>query len=289
MGYQRFGIYVNGSREDIRELTERVAEALRDKGAMPYLLSDQAEEISGIERLTASTFLDTVELVLVIGGDGTFLRAVHLVGKAGIPMLGINKGHLGFLSELEEEEFFEAIDVILSGTLSTAPRMMIAADVYRKDKKIAEAVGLNDLVLNRNREENTMACEVYLGDALIDRYSGDGLIVATPTGSTGYSLSAGGPLIYPGTDCLLVTPICSHFLGSRAVIVPAMEAIDVLITRAEKPVYFVVDGGTQCELLEGDRLHMTRAAAKIDMVHVREHPFFEAVRNKLLDRNYRKW
>lgn len=289
MSYQQIGIYVNGSREDIRRLTTDVADALRAKGAIPYLPEGHVTPIEGIEALDLEVFLDTVDMVLVIGGDGTFLRAAGLVGTAGIPMLGINKGHLGFLSELEEEEFFESIDLILSGKLRHVPRMMISAIVERNGIPIGTATGLNDLVLNRNREENSMTCEVYLGEALIDRYSGDGLIVATPTGSTGYSLSAGGPLIYPGTDCLIVTPICSHFLGTRAVIVPADHAIDVVITRAERPVYFVADGGRPQELLEGDRLHVTRAETRIELLHVREHPFFEAVRNKLLNRDYRKW
>lgn len=288
MAIEHIGLYANSGREDIRALCAYVVDQLHERGVSVYAHRDAAIPLSTLPRLEAGTFLDTVDLLLVIGGDGTFLRAAHLVGVAGIPMLGINKGHLGFLSELEEEEFFRAIDDILAGKFNIEPRMMIAADVYRGDVCIGRVTGLNDLVINRNRDDNTIACEVFLGNALVDRYSGDGMIVATPTGSTGYSLSAGGPLIYPGTDCLIVNPICSHFLGTRSVIVPADDAIDVVITRSNDHAYFVADGVMAMELTVGDRLHVTRAKEEIRLVHVREHPFFEAVRNKLLNRDYRK-
>lgn len=285
---KHIGLYANSQREDIRELCTYVVDTLQQHGISVYAHSDAALPISTLSRLDAKEFNDTVDLLLVIGGDGTFLRAAHLVGVYGIPMLGINKGHLGFLSELEEEEFFRAINDILAGRYNIESRMMISAEVYRKNTYLGRVSGLNDLVINRNRDDNTIACEVFLGEALVDRYSGDGLIVATPTGSTGYSLSAGGPLIYPGTDCLIVNPICSHFLGTRSVIVPADDAIDVVITRSNHVTYFVADGVQAMELLEGDRLHVTRAKEEIHLVHVREHPFFEAVRNKLLNRDYRK-
>ncbi len=288
MAIKHIGLYANSQREDIRELCACVVDMLHERGVSVYAHQDAAIPVSTLPRLEAANFIDTVDLLLVIGGDGTFLRAAHLVGVYGIPMLGINKGHLGFLSELEEEEFFGAIDDILAGRFSIEPRMMISAEVYRKTAYMGRVSGLNDLVINRNRDDNTIACEVFLGDALVDRYSGDGMIVATPTGSTGYSLSAGGPLIYPGTDCLIVNPICSHFLGTRSVIVPADDAIDVVISRSNDVAYFVADGVLAMELSEGDRLHVTRAKEEIRLVHVREHPFFEAVRNKLLNRDYRK-
>lgn len=282
------GIYANSRREDVHRLCVRVADVLKERQVEVYTIINEEPRIGKEYAVNLETFRQKVQLLLVIGGDGTFLRGAKFVGDADIPLLGINKGHLGFLSEIEVEEFFKDIDRILSGKCTIEPRMMIEGTVTRGGKVISCGHALNELVIERQNRENTIGCEVYLGSALIDRYIGDGLIIATPTGSTGYSLSAGGPLIYPGTDCLIVTPICAHFLGTPAVIVPANQSIDVKITKCATSAYVNLDGVNAICLKRGDYVRVQRSDIETQMMHVRRHPFFEAVRNKLLNRNYRK-
>ena len=290
MTIKRIALYANITRLHTQQRTIEEIVLLLQKRDVEVVTSIQLpQNISHVKVQPEAWIQQHCQLVLVIGGDGTFLRAAHSLGVHGLPMLGINKGHLGFLSELEEDAFVQHLDSLIQGHFQIEKRMLIQAHIYRDQVKIGSAFGLNDLVINRHHNENSIDIEVYHGKSLIDRYSGDGLILATPTGSTGYALSAGGPLIYPGTDCLLVTPICSHFLGTRAVIVPATDTLDIKITRMQEKAYFVADGLACYDLLEGDYIHVERSKDMIQMVHLCEHPFFEAVRHKLLNRDYRKW
>lgn len=196
--------------------------------------------------------------------------------------MGINKGRLGFLSELEAKDFSQALDCLLVGSYELEARMMIHAALYRDNKCIAEGVGLNDITLNRDPIEVTLSCETYLAKEKIAAYLGDGLIVATPTGSTGYSLSVGGPLIYPGTDCFIITPIAPHSLGTRPVIVPAESEINVYLHEMTQKAYLFCDGRLVFEPKGRDRICLSRAKEAINLVHLRPHRFFETVSTKLL-------
>ena len=284
MQNQKIGLFING-RDEVKALAEEIIGVLHEKGKVAYLLREQAEELNLTSQdylLSEVDFLAQIELLVVIGGDGTFLKAAELVHKVGIPLLGINKGRLGFLSELEAKDFSQALDCLLVGSYELEARMMIHAALYRDNKCIAEGVGLNDITLNRDPIEVTLSCETYLAKEKIAAYLGDGLIVATPTGSTGYSLSVGGPLIYPGTDCFIITPIAPHSLGTRPVIVPAESEINVYLHEMTQKAYLFCDGRLVFELKGRDRISLSRAKEAINLVHLRPHRFFETVSTKLL-------
>lgn len=288
LGIKSVGLYANFEREGVQDLCDRIIAELSARNV--HIYATQASDVRNqkVERLERRALLKTVELILVIGGDGTFLHAATDLAGAAIPMLGINKGHLGFLSELEEDDFFPMLDRILTGDFSIERRMKITGSLIREGEIIAEMTGLNDVVINRDPLDNTIALDVFMGDALVDHYRGDGLIVATPTGSTGYSFSAGGPLIYPGTDCLIVNPICAHLMGVRSIIIPANASVDIYLTRGRAGAYLVADGVNPMRMQLGDHLHVERAPSTVQLVHMRKHPFFEAVHTKMLNTHERK-
>lgn len=281
MKISHIGLFIN-ERAKVKTLAERVSQLLLEKGAFVYLLEEQAsEDTKNATILDKATFLDTIDFLLVIGGDGTFLRGANLVALKNIPILGINKGRLGFLSELEDCDVKKAIDKVLLGEFDLEPRMMIHVSHFRNGECIGESSGLNDITINRNPMETTLYCEAYLLHEKIDEYLGDGLIVATPTGSTGYSMSVGGPLIYPGTDCFIITPIAPHNLGTRPVIVPADSRVHIYLTDDTKEAYLFCDGRLVGNMTSGDKIIVKQAREVIHLVHLRPHRFFETVRSKL--------
>lgn len=286
--HQAVGIFYNVKRQDTATIARHVATLFAQRNVTVYASDQLQANRAGVHYLPRPQFLQTITLMVVIGGDGTFLRAASVVRCAGIPMIGINQGNLGFLAELEVEEFEERMDQLICEEYGIEERMTIGGELYRNGARICQTVGLNDVTINRDPVENTLELDVYLEEQLIDSYQADGIIIATPTGSTGYSMSAGGPLIYPGTECLIVNPICAHVLGTNAIIVPAGANIEVHLTRSSKDAYLLTDGRYATHLRQGDTVRVYKAGLVTRIVQLEKHQFFETVRNKLLDRNYRR-
>ena len=281
MKNKAIGLFIN-ERIKVKFLAEEVAKLFLNKGVMVYLLEEQAKGVlMSATILPKEEFLATIDILVVIGGDGTFLRAANLVAKKEIPLLGLNKGRVGFLSELEDSDFPKEIDNLLLGNYELESRMMIDIALFRADKCIVRDIGLNDITINRNPFETTLFCVAYLGQEKIDTYLGDGLIIATSTGSTGYSLSVGGPLIYPGTDCFIISPIAPHSLDTRPVIIPADRQINIPFPQDVQEAYLFCDGRCLEKVLHGDRVVIKRAKETIDLVRLRPHRFFETVKAKL--------
>lgn len=286
--HQAVGMYYNIKREDTCAIAQYVAGLFQARQVDVFAGDQLQAQRAGIPYLPRPEFLERITLMVVIGGDGTFLRAATIVRNAQIPLIGINQGTLGFLAELEVEEFEEKLEQLIAGNYRTEARMTICGELYRDGARICQTVGLNDVTINRDPVENTLELDVYLEEQLVDSYQADGIIIATPTGSTGYSLSAGGPLIYPGTECLIVNPICAHVLGTNAIIVPAAGGIEIHLTRSSKDAYLLTDGRYATHLRQGDTVRVYKAETPTRIVQLEKHQFFETVRNKLLNRNYRR-
>lgn len=286
--HKAVGMYYNVNRGDIVEIAQQVADIFASQHVECYVSDKLLAACAGVRYLPEKEFLDTVTMMVVIGGDGTFLRAANIVREAGIPMVGINRGALGFLAEIEVEELAQNVKYLINEKYVIEERMTICADIYRDGRFLTRAVGLNDVCLNRDPVENTLELDVFMFNQLIDSYQADGIVIATPTGSTGYSMSAGGPLIYPGTECLIVNPICPHILGTNPVIVPDDSAIDVTLTHSTHDGYLMTDGRLVSNVRQGDTVRVYKGDETIRIIQVEEHQFFETVRHKLLDRNYRR-
>lgn len=220
------------------------------------------------------------DAIVVLGGDGTLLHMVPWAVKADIPMLAINAGRLGFLTEVEQDELDKALEAFCKGEYSIDERMLLQAQYGKGETQIA----LNDIVVSRGTYSKLITMNAYISDDLVGRYIGDGIIVSSPTGSTGYSLSAGGPIISPKLKCMVITPICPHSLQHRPVVVGAQEVVHLeLLCEADVPLLLIADGHEPVNLNHNDIVKVTRSNQTVKLIRLRPLAFFSLVRKKLLE------
>lgn len=226
----------------------------------------------------------TAELMIVLGGDGTLIRGVQKVAPFGIPVLGINTGHLGFLTTLESSDSFDHLSQILAGQFAVEERMMLQACVVRDGQRLCEMTALNDAVISKGPRARMVHLEVLVGQTQVARYPADGVIVSTPTGSTAYSLSAGGPIVEPTVDCLLVTPICPHTMSTRTLVLGGGEEVAIRVVSSPGEVGLSADGSDPFPLYPGDVVRVARAAYGARLVRLKDYRFYDVLRQKLADR-----
>jgi NAD+ kinase len=225
---------------------------------------------------------DQAELVVVLGGDGTLISVARFFSGRDVPILGINLGSLGFLTEITIEELYPRLELCLQGVPSVSARMMLMVTLIREGKPNETYHVLNDVVINKGALARIVDLETRVNNAFLTTYKADGLIVSTPTGSTGYSLSAGGPIIQPQMSCIVITPICPHTLTNRPIVVTDESIISVTITASfDEKVYLTLDGQVGIELQEGDSVEVSKALHKTSLVMSRSRDYFELLRTKL--------
>lgn len=274
------GLIINRYKEDIVEVALQAKFILNRHQVDVVAIGEEAEAM-GIEPVTEEEFQQRAQLVLVIGGDGTMLRAARAVFEQETPILGINQGHLGFLTEIEVDCLEESLVQFLEGEHDIEHRMMLTARVYRENECIAEVNALNDLVLTKGALSRIIKLELYLDGRIVERYYGDGLIFSTPTGSTGYSLSAGGPVVQPEIDLCIVSPICPHSLIARPLIFSPDHTLTVRFASNYAPAMLTVDGQNGVELKRGDWIEIEKAKYDTALVVLKKKNFFSVLRSKL--------
>lgn len=220
------------------------------------------------------------DIIIVFGGDGTLLSVARLVGDLGVPILGVNIGGLGFITELRRDEMRENINMIFSEPAYYEERIMLLADVHRGRKKIIEHNALNDIVLNKSALARMIELDIRINNHYVTTFRSDGLIVSTPTGSTAHSLSAGGPILYPTLETFLMTPICPHTLTSRPIVLPDSFVLDAGI-RSGDDVYLTLDGQAGYPLKANDKVRIRKADYKTKFLVLRDRDYFEILRTKL--------
>lgn len=221
------------------------------------------------------------DLVIVLGGDGTLLSAARAIGGSGTPLFAVNLGSLGFLTAITVDELYPQLEHTLRGEMQLAPRRMLRGELWRGGKKIAEHEALNDLVLTKQEIARMIELEVHSGDHFVCVYRADGLIVTTPTGSTAYSLSAGGPIVFPTVAGLCITPICPHMLTNRPVIVPDDMVIQVINRSDDDTTYLTIDGQVGELLKQDDTVVCRRSQWCVNLVTAPRMQFFDVLREKL--------
>jgi len=221
-----------------------------------------------------------VDLLIVLGGDGTLLSMARAVGDLGVPLLGVNLGGLGFLTATTLEEMFPALEAYLGGRMAIEERMLLAARVIRNGQPLCEYAALNDVVITKSAMSRIIDLSVSVEGRYATAYRADGLIISTPTGSTAYSLSAGGPILFPTMDAIVLTPICSHTLTNRPIVVPGTDRIEVTLL-ADQEVMATMDGQVGVGLREGDTVEIRKAASRIRLVRFPQKDFFSVLRTKL--------
>ncbi|MBO5352663.1 MAG: NAD(+)/NADH kinase [Lachnospiraceae bacterium] len=273
----KFCIIVNKDRDEQLELTRRVQEFLTGHGKN-YVV--RMESLDSADEAWEALPEDT-DCVIVLGGDGTLIRAANRLLEYDIPVFGINAGTLGYLTGVEASEAERGLERLCSGDFRVEKRMMLDSDI---NGQYVDTV-LNEVAVTRSGFSRLINLAVYVNGALLDVVSGDGLLVATPTGSTGYNLSAGGPVVKPETELILITPICPHSLSSREIVVSAEDEIAVEIHESrrgpEVEACATFDGRVARNLKPEDRIVIKRSKYTTKMVQLDERTFFEVLRSKL--------
>ncbi len=271
--YRRINIFTKASNE-AREFSRRLKNWLNS-----YAI--ESEVFENLAELEHENNMKNSDLLIVVGGDGSLLIATRRVAKFKLPVLGINLGRLGFLTELNADEAFEKLEEILSKPLCLSRRMMLRASLIRNGKKILEADVLNDVVVNKAILARIVDVAVYQGDTYITTYNGDGIIIATPNGSTAYALSAGGPIVYPMMEIFLVVPICPHTLTDRPLILPPFEPITIELVAEEKDAWLTLDGQEGTQLQYGDKIIVRQSPHYAYLVRTPNKNYFDILREKL--------
>ncbi|MGA2098511.1 MAG: NAD(+)/NADH kinase [Candidatus Acidiferrum sp.] len=221
------------------------------------------------------------EILLVLGGDGTLLAAARVAASRGIPILPVNMGSLGFLTSFTVEELYPALEETLAGRFSMSARVMLQVQLFRGKEMIDQQHVLNDAVVNKSALARMIELELSIEGDFVCRYRADGLVLATPTGSTAYSLSAGGPIVHPGVEAFIITPICPHTLTDRPVVVRDACCIDVTLTGSAESVFLTLDGQKGIPLASGDRISITRSPLSLNLIQPPKKSYFEILRSKL--------
>jgi len=279
---KRIGIVAKTDRQEARTVVPQLLEWCRARGLQPLCEKETAGLCPEAAVATAMRpeLPAQVDLLLVLGGDGTLLSMARLVGDLGVPILGVNLGGLGFLTALTVEELFPALEAYLSGGLVIEERMMLAAGVSRQGERLSEYVALNDMVITKSAMSRIIRLEVAIDGQLATGYRADGLIISTPTGSTAYGLSAGGPIVFPTMDAVVLTPICSHTLTNRPIVLPASQRIEVTLL-TDQDVMLTADGQVGFALKPLDTVEVRCAAARTRLLRFPQKHFFSVLRTKL--------
>ena len=280
---------------DIKPVACRVAHELRDKftnrgwevcltssfgGILEYSRPERPVCHTSIEQLTPPGFDKNVDFGIVLGGDGTVLAACRQVAPCGIPLLTINTGHMGFLTETFVNNIPEAIEKLIAQDYEIEERLMLAVRVFREDVLLWEALCLNEMVIHREPLTSMCHFEIQIGNHAPIDIAADGVIVSTPTGSTAYSLSAGGPVVAPGIPALQLIPICPHSLASRALVFSDTECVKVF-PATPNPMVMVVDGNGGCYIFPEDRIQIEKATYSARFIRLQSPEFFRVLREKL--------
>jgi len=276
------GIFANPHKSGSIPTLRALQAALGKVGIATLLDEETAALVGEPGGIPAAEFSTHVDLAAVIGGDGTMLHAVACLGDFQKPVAGINIGTLGFLTSCTDGELDEFAQAVAGGRFSTSVRTLLAATVHRSGHPAEEFTALNEITLARGETGRLISLRVMVNGELLNNYRADGMIVATPTGSTAYSLSAGGPLIAPGAAVFLITPICPHSLSQRALVLSDSCVIELSSQDPDsEPMLFTVDGRDSVHITPGDHIEVRKSDSSFHLLRLEERSFYEALRQKL--------
>lgn len=277
---RRIGIILKKGRSEALEILKDFIPWLESRGIESYLEPELASDLK-VKSVEKERMPSIVNLIVVFGGDGTMLSVARLAKGKNVPILGINLGGLGFITEINKDELFEAFELVLEGKYFIEERIMLDAFVYRQDTRIANFTVLNDVVINKGALARIIDLETYVNRGYVTKFKSDGLIISTPTGSTAYSLSAGGPILYPTLSCIIITPICPHTLTHRSIVLPDSCVIDVVLTSVSEDVVLTLDGQVGFSLHKDDRIEVSKSDFKTQVLVLPHRDYFQILRTKL--------
>ncbi|HEY3424546.1 MAG TPA: NAD(+)/NADH kinase [Negativicutes bacterium] len=276
------GLYPNTKKPSVSTVLGWMVQYFKERGVRVRIPCDAAREMD-YDDLSCPLELicKEIDLAITLGGDGTLLNTAREIAAAGVPICGINMGQLGFLTEVELPELSMALDKLIHGDYSIEERLMLDALIVRQGNIISISSALNDVVINKGGFSRMIKLKLYIDEELTANYPADGLIVATATGSTGYSLSAGGPIINPNLKVILLTPICPHTLHARSIIVSEDEEVKINMVSTHDDIMLTIDGQTFHSLLPDDEVVVRRSAFRAKFIHFSGKNYYETLRTKL--------
>ena len=276
---KNFFLFSNLVKDPGSVLTGKLMAYIEEKGGSSALYAtDRISNLSEDIPVPKGT-----ECILVLGGDGTFIEAVGALIHHELPFMGINLGNLGYLTECDSENMFRAIDRLMAEDYTIGNRMMLDGGVKREGERIHRSFSLNDVVISRSGDLQVIHFNLLVNGEYLNTYTADGIIISTPTGSTAYNLSAGGPILFPDGDLMVVTPICPHTLNTRSMVLPADVTVEIELLDREisaKPVV-AFDGGDVCELKPGDKVAIAKSELGCRLIKLNKVSFIETLRAKM--------
>ena len=284
---KRIGVVVKPHQPDALQTLCRLTEWLSQREIKlvggPEIERERIEHETGciVESIKEDALAKAVDLMLVLGGDGTMIATARMIGDIEVPVMGVNYGGLGYLAEFPIEELFSALEAILAGDYKIQERLMLAVELRRGEELITKNRVLNDVVVNKSALARIIEIEAYLNNQFLNRFRADGLIVSTPTGSTAYNLSAGGPIIFPSMNAIVITPICPFTLSNRPIVVPDDSVIEVRLMTENEEVALTLDGQVGFPLQAGDRALIRKSNATFNLVQPANRNYFDVLRDKL--------
>ncbi|MBI3014881.1 MAG: NAD(+)/NADH kinase [Candidatus Tectomicrobia bacterium] len=275
------GVIAKPSRENTRNVLETLLPWLRQRTRTILMDKDTAATVQEASPLSRSEVAQEAQLMLVLGGDGTFLSVARVIGERGTPILGVNLGSLGFLTEITLEDLYPTLEKVLAGDYRVEERLMLSAVLSGRDLDATHRLALNDVVINKGALARIIHLETHINQQFVTTFRADGLIVATPTGSTAYSLAAGGPIVYPTMDALVLSPICPHTVTNRPLVLPGDCVVEITLKTPSENVMVTLDGQVGFPIQHEDTLKVQRAQSRIRVVQPYRKNYFGILRTKL--------
>ncbi len=278
---KRIAILTKPKFSEVKPTLEELVGWLRDQGKEVLLYSKTASLIGESAQLEKKQIAAQADLMLVLGGDGTMLNAARMVEEHQVPILGINMGGLGFLTEVSLDQLYPSLEKIFAGEYRLEDRLMLRANHQRHGEQVAQATVLNDVVVSKGTLARMIELQITIDGHFVAKLRGDGLIISTPTGSTAYSLAAGGPILYPSMQGLILTPICPHTLTHRPLLVPSTSSLEVSLHSHDEGPMVTFDGQVGVAMTPGDTVTITTSPHRTRLLRLPDRTYYDVLRMKL--------
>lgn len=280
---EKFCIITNTSKDHDYVISKKIRAFFEKNGKTCFITKDLPYELpvicSDIRRTDISEIPRDTECAIILGGDGTFIQAANDLREMGIPMVGVNLGTLGYLTEIEQQEMFSAFEKLICDDYILEQRMMLHGLCNDKDKKFS-GTALNDIVVSRGTSGRMISVDLEINGQAMDTYVGDGVIISTPTGSTGYNLSAGGPVVAPQVQAIIITPICPHSLNNRSMVINASDQVGLTVSTNNDEAVVTLDGRTGLLLQTGEQIKVRKAIQETKILKLTKHCFYDVLKSK---------
>jgi NAD+ kinase len=281
----KLGIIPNLTKDKDLSVTRSILLWFANKDVEILLESEIAEKLENKNKgFSREELYSSCDVIIVLGGDGTILNIARQASHYDVPLFGINLGHLGFLAEAEISDMYLSLERIMSGDYFIEKRMMLEASIDDSDDGNKELLALNDVIITKGMQSRIISFSVFINDSFFDLYSADGIVISSPTGSTAYSLSAGGPIVSPDLNVLVITPICPHTLNNRSIIVSERDEVRIELCEENPEVMLSVDGQDSYKLYPGRAVKVRSSSCVTNLVKLKQRSFFDVLRRKISER-----